>query len=67
MYNLLDLAVWGHKSKTYRRLTTKRRKPIQKHIVLNDRAMLRLSGRLFNNLPRDVAISVLNDIKQYAK
>jgi hypothetical protein len=61
MYNLIELAVWGRKSKTYKRKQPKQR------LVLNERAMLRLSGKLFAELPRDEAISVLNAIKQCAK
>ncbi len=37
----------------------------QTRVTLNDRALQRLAGRLFENLPRDVAISVLNDVKRY--
>ena len=66
MYNLIELAVWGKKSKTYKQLTSKRKQPKQ-CLVLNDRAWMRLSGKLFTELPRDEAISVLNTIKQYAK
>lgn len=60
----------GRKSNAYKRLassTRRSRKQPTSHLVLNERAILRLSGKLFNNLPRDVAISVLNDINQYAK
>jgi hypothetical protein len=67
MYNLIELAVWGRKSKTYKRLVSGRRKQMKPRLVLNERAMLRLSGKLFHELPRDEAISVLNTIKQYAK
>jgi len=42
---------------------TKRKR--QTRVTLNDRALQRLAGRLFENLPRDVAISVLNDVKRY--
>ena len=38
----------------------------ERRLVLNHRAQLRLAGKLFENLPRDVAISVLNDVKRYA-
>jgi hypothetical protein len=65
MYNLIELAVWGKKSKTYKQLTGKR-KASKQHLVLNDRAWLRLSGKLFSEMPRDEAISVLNAIKQCA-
>ena len=69
MYNLIELAVWGRKSKTYKRLVSGKhiRKQPKQRLVLNERAMLRLSGKLFRELPRDEAISVLNTIKQYAK
>ena len=39
----------------------------ERQLVLNRRAQLRLAGKLFENLPRDVAISVLNDIKLHAR
>ncbi len=68
MFNLIELAVWGRKSKTYKHLVSgKRTRKQQARLVLNERAMLKLSGKLFCELPRDVAISVLNDIKQYAR
>jgi hypothetical protein len=66
MYNLIELAVWGRKSKTYKQLTRKRNQP-KSRLVLNERAWLRLSGKLFAELPRDEAISILNTIKQCAK
>lgn len=66
MYNLIELAVWGRKSKTYKHLTGKR-KQYKSRLVLNERAWLRLAGKLHRELPRDVAISVLNDIKLCAK
>ena len=69
MYNLIELAVWGPKSKTYKHLVSGRRtrKQPKSRLVLNERAWLRLSGKLFHELPRDEAISVLNTIKQCAK
>ncbi len=69
MYNLIELAVWGKKSKTYKRLfgVRRSRKQPKSRLVLNDRAWSRLAGKLFHELPRDEAISVLNTIKQYAK
>jgi hypothetical protein len=69
MFNLIELAVWGRKSKTYKHLVNRKRtrKQPKSRIVLNERAWLRLSGKLFTELPRDEAISVLNTIKQYAK
>lgn len=68
MFNLIELAVWGGKSKTYKHLVIgKRTHKQQSRLVLNERAWLRLSGKLFAELPRDEAISVLNTIKQYAK
>ena len=70
MYNILEFAVWGRKSKTYKRLVSgkkRTRKQSKSRLVLNDRDMLRLSGELFRELPRDEAISVLNAIKQYAR
>jgi hypothetical protein len=68
MYNLIELLVWQRKSKTYRRLFgVKRRKPVKSFLVLNERAWDRLAGRLFSELPRDEAISVLNAIKMCAK
>ena len=69
MFNLIELAVWGKKSKAYKRLfgVTRTRKQSNSRLVLNDRAQLRLAGKLFDELPRDIAISVLNTIKQCAK
>jgi hypothetical protein len=68
MFNLLEFAMWGKKSRTYKHLVSgKRAHKQQSRLVLNDRAWLRLSGKLFSELPRDEAISVLNTIKQYAK
>ncbi len=69
MFNLLELAVWGRKSRTYKRLVSgkRTRKQPKQRLVLNERAMLRLSGKLFHELARDEAISVLNTIKLYAK
>ena len=70
MYNLLELAVWGRRSKTYRQLVSggkHTRKQPKQRLVLNERAMLRLTGKLFKELPRDEAISVLNDIKLCAE
>jgi hypothetical protein len=49
----------ARKPRQYRARRTARR------TVFNDRAMQRLAGRLFENLPHDVAISVLNDVKRY--
>ena len=49
--------------KTQTRQYAKRKR--QTRVTLNDRALQRLSSRLLENLPRDVAISVLNDVKQY--
>lgn len=66
MFNLIELAVWGRKSKTYKQLTCKR-KQSKSRLVLNERAWLQLSGKLFTELPRDEAITVLNAIKQYAR
>lgn len=56
MYNLIEQLVWGKKSKTSKQ-----------YLVLNERAWDRLAGKLFSELPRDEAITVLNAIKQYAK
>lgn len=69
MYNLIELAVWGRKSKTYKRLVSGKKCTHKQtsRLVLNERAQLRLSGKLHRVLPRDVAISVLNDIKLYAR
>jgi hypothetical protein len=69
MFNLIELAVWGRKSKTYKHLVNgkRTRKQPKSRIVLNERAWLRLYGKLFTELPHDEAISVLNTIKQYAK
>lgn len=68
MYNLIELAVWGRKSKTYKQMVSgKRTRKQQSRLVLNERAWLRLSGKLFHELSRDEAITVLNTIKQYAK
>ena len=67
MFNLLELAVWGRKSKTYKRLVSGKRKQPKPRLVLNERAWSRLAGKLFRELPRDEAITVLNTIKQYAK
>ena len=69
MFNLIELAVWGRKSKTYKRLVSGKhaRKQRQPSLVLNERNWDRLAGKLFTELPRDEAISVLNIIKQYAK
>jgi hypothetical protein len=68
-HNLIELLVWGRKSRAYRRIVggMPRRKQARIYLVLNERAWLRLSGKLFKELPRDEAISVLNTIKQYAK
>jgi hypothetical protein len=69
-YNLIELLVWGRKSKRYTHLTDgkKRSRTQQKfRLVLNERAWLRLSSKLFHELPRDEAISVLNAIKQCAQ
>jgi len=67
-HNLIELLVWGRKSRTYRRLVGgKRRKQAKRYLVLDDRAWLRLSGELLRELPRDVAITVLNTIEKYAK
>lgn len=66
MYSLIELAVWGKKSKTYKQLAGKR-KQSKSFLVLNERAWDRLAGKLFTELPRDEAITVLNAIKQYAK
>ena len=49
------------KTRQSRQYQTKKR---QTRVVLNERAQLRLAGKLFDNLPRDVAISVLNDVKR---
>ncbi len=68
MYSVIELAVWGRKSKTYKRLVSgKRSKQPKSRLVLNERAMLRLSAKLYSELPRDVATSVLNAIKLYAE
>jgi hypothetical protein len=68
MFNLIELAVWGRKSKTFKKMVSgKRTRKQQSRRVLNERAWLRLSGELFRELPRDEAISVLNAIKQCAK
>jgi hypothetical protein len=67
VYNLIELAVWGRKSKTYKQLVSSKRKQPKSRLVLNERAMLKLSGKLFHELPRDEAISVLNAIKQCAR
>lgn len=70
MYNLLELAVWGRKSKAYKRLVGGKKRTAKRsqrtRMVINDRARLQLSGKLFHELPRDEAISVLNAIKQCA-
>ena len=67
MYNLIELAVWGRKSRTYKRLVSgKRHSRRQSQLVLNQQAQLRLAGKLNRVLPRDVATSVLNDIKRCA-
>ena len=70
IYSVIELAVWGRKSKTYKRLVRGQRhtrKQPKSRLVLNERAMLRLSGKLYSELPRDVATSVLNAIKLYAE
>ena len=68
MYSLIELLVWGRKSRAYRRLAGgKRRKQAKRYLVLDERARLRLSGELFRELPRDVAITVLNTIEKHAK
>jgi hypothetical protein len=66
-FNFIELLVWGKKNKTYRHLVNGKRKQPKLRLVLNERAWLRLSGKLFEELPRDEAISVLNAIKQCAK
>jgi hypothetical protein len=66
MYNLIELAVWGRKSRVYKQVAGKRKQSRQ-YLVLNERAWDRLAGKLFSELPRDEAITVLNAIKQYAK
>ena len=69
MFNLIELAVWGRKSRAYKQLVhgKRNRKPRKTYLVLDEQAWLRLVGELSNELPRDVAISVLNAIKKYAK
>ena len=60
----------GRRSRRYARSyrTYKKRTRIQSsRLVLNERAQMRLAGKLHRVLPRDVAISVLNDVKQYAR
>jgi len=70
MYNLIDLAVWGRRSKTYTRLTGSNRHYTRKQprtrIVLNERAMTRLTGKLLTELDRDTALSIVNEIKRCA-
>lgn len=68
MYNLIELAVWGRKSKTYKRLVSGRKVKQSRKTrrVINERAWLGLAGKLAHELPRDEAISVLNLIKQYS-
>jgi hypothetical protein len=57
MYNLLELLVWGRKSKTYKKLFG-----IKKNTRSYQR---RTENRMYLVLPRDVAISVLNDVTRY--
>ena len=62
------LALVGVKPSKRSKRTYKTRQNTKKRssrTMLNDRAMQRLSGKLLNELPRDVAISVLNDVKRY--
>ena len=65
----LILAIIGVKpSRRTRKQSTRRyhsKKRTNRKLVLNERAQLRLAGKLFENLPRDVAISVFNDIKRF--
>jgi hypothetical protein len=48
--------------RTYKKRTRKQ----SSRLVLNERAQLRLAGKLHRVLPRDVAISVLNDVNRYS-
>ena len=66
MYNLIELLVWGKKSKASNQSAGKR-KQSKSYLALNERAWDRLAGKLFSELPRDEAITVLNAIKQFAK
>ena len=56
----------GRKSRTYTRPVRVKRSRKQSRLVLNQQAQLRLAGKLNRVLPRDVATSVLNDIKRCA-
>ena len=51
----------AHSYQTYKKRTRKQ----QSRLVLNERAQMRLAGKLHRVLPRDVAISVLNDVNRY--
>ncbi len=70
MYGIIELLIWGRKSKAYQRILSSKKRRCKRsssRLVLNERAWLRLSGKLFDELPRDEAISVLNAIKQCGK
>jgi hypothetical protein len=77
MYNLLELAMWGRKSKAYKQLSGRTHsgyygksgqpKPVRVRYVLDERAMTHLTGKLLTELDRDLAISVINEIKKMAR
>lgn len=62
MLALIGVKPAKRKRYTRRATTTYKR---QRNSTRRDRNWSRLSGKLFAELPRDVAISVLNDVKRY--